>query len=172
MSAPETAIPASIHASAVLVGTRAILIRGTSGAGKSRLALRLLNAAPTGPFRFTRLIGDDRIVLQAMGGRLIARGVPQLAGLIEIRGLGVRRVPFEPSGLVGLVVDFGEAPPERLPQDEASVAGIEGVEIPRLYFGPGDNPLVVIEGYLKSMVAGTKASGADASGSHISSPAG
>ncbi|MFL4983414.1 MAG: HPr kinase/phosphorylase, partial [Xanthobacteraceae bacterium] len=99
--------PASIHASAVLVGARAILIRGAAGSGKSRLALALIEAAETGLLRFARLVADDRTHVQAVHGRLLARPAEMLAGLIEVRGLGVRRLPFEPLAVVGLVVDLG-----------------------------------------------------------------
>ena len=55
---------ASVHASAVLVGARAVLIRGSSGAGKSRLALELIEAARNGAMLFAKLVGDDRIHLK------------------------------------------------------------------------------------------------------------
>jgi serine kinase of HPr protein (carbohydrate metabolism regulator) len=50
----------SIHASAVLIGARAVLIRGPAGSGKSRLALMLLSAAKQGLLPFARLVADDR----------------------------------------------------------------------------------------------------------------
>jgi HPr kinase/phosphorylase len=56
------------HASAVLVGARAVLIRGPSGAGKSRLALDLL-AGGAVRLRFARLVGDDRVHLEGAGRR-------------------------------------------------------------------------------------------------------
>ena len=80
--------PATVHASAVLVGARAVLIRGPSGSGKSRLALELLEAARTGSLRFARLVADDRVHLEAPGGRLLVRPAEALAGLIEVRGVG------------------------------------------------------------------------------------
>lgn len=64
---------ATVHASAVLVGSRAVLIRGPSAAGKSQLALELLEAARTGVLRFARLVADDRVYLEAVSGRLLAR---------------------------------------------------------------------------------------------------
>src|ERR1700719_3482526 len=105
----------SIHASAVLVGARAVLIRGPSGAGKSRLALALLRAAESGRPGFARLVSDDRSHLEAQHGRLLVRPAPELAGLIEVRGLGIRRLPYEPVAVVGLVVDLAASDAERLP---------------------------------------------------------
>ena len=52
-------------------------------------------------------------------GRLLVRPAEHFAGLIEVRGLGLRRVPFEPVAVVGLVVDLAAADAERLPQPAA-----------------------------------------------------
>src|SRR6266545_8207351 len=76
--------PASMHACAVLVGARAILIRGPAGSGKSRLALALIEVAGSGHLRFARLVADDRVQLDACHGRLLARAPQTLAGLIEV----------------------------------------------------------------------------------------
>src|SRR4029077_15340497 len=84
--------PATVHASAVLVGPRAVLIRGPSGSGKSRLALELIEMARTGSLPFARLVADDRVHLEAAHGRLLARPAEALAGLIEVRGGGLLRL--------------------------------------------------------------------------------
>ncbi|MBV9969782.1 MAG: hypothetical protein JO228_07355, partial [Xanthobacteraceae bacterium] len=99
----------TIHGSAVLVGTRGLLIRGNSGAGKSQLVLQLIGAAAQGRLAFARLVADDRIFVTAIHGRLIARAPPELAGLLEIRGLGIRRLPYEPAAVIRLVVDLATA---------------------------------------------------------------
>src|ERR1700709_1420409 len=93
------------HASAVLVGDRAVLIRGPSGSGKSRLAFDLILAGCAGQIPAATLVGDDRIFLEAAQGQLVVRPAPELAGLIEIRGLGIRRCDFAGQAVVGLVVD-------------------------------------------------------------------
>src|SRR5262249_21615157 len=85
MAEDATSLAPSVHASAVLVGARAVLIRGLSGAGKSRLALALLTAADSGVLRFARLVGDDRLHLHAAHGRLLVQPADTLAGLIEVR---------------------------------------------------------------------------------------
>jgi HPr kinase/phosphorylase len=120
----------TVHASAVLVGARALLIRGPSGAGKSRLALELIDAARCGRPRFARLVGDDRVHLEAVHGRLLVRPAPALAGLIELRGVGILRRDYEPCAVVGMVVDLGAADAQRLP-DRPTIA-LDGIEIPRL----------------------------------------
>ncbi len=129
----------TVHASAVLAGASAVLIRGPAGSGKSRLALALIAAAGSGLVSFARLVGDDRVVLAAAHGRLVVRPAPALAGLIEVRGLGIRKLDHEPVALVGLVVDLAEPRAERLPGPEQ--VAIEGITLPRLSFQADAAPL-------------------------------
>jgi serine kinase of HPr protein (carbohydrate metabolism regulator) len=123
---------ATIHASAVLVGARAVLIRGPSGAGKSRLALELIQAGETGLLRFARLVADDRAHVAAQGGRLVVRPAAALTGLIEVHGVGIRRLAYEPAAVVGLVVDLAAADAMRLPTTAARETVIGEVRLPRL----------------------------------------
>src|SRR3569623_3120465 len=95
----------TIHAAAVLPGPHAVLIRGASGSGKSQLAWQLIDANAA-VIPFARLVADDRAFVAAHHGRLIVRPAPELAGRLEIRGLGIRRLPYEPAAVVGLVVDL------------------------------------------------------------------
>jgi HPr kinase/phosphorylase len=134
----------SVHASAVLVGNRAVLIRGPSGAGKSRLAFDLILAGRAGLIAPTVLIGDDRVHLEASQAQLIVRPARQLAGLIEIRGLGIRRCDFADEAVVGLVVDLDAADAERLPPPEALVLRIHGIILPRIPVGAGYAALPLI----------------------------
>jgi len=145
-----TAPPATVHASAVLVGARAVLIRGPSGAGKSLLTLELIAAAQTGAVRFARLVADDRAYLEALNGRLLVRPAEALAGLIELRGVGLRRLPHERCAVVGLIVDLAGPDAERLPQPEQLQAMIEGISLPRLAVAPGDRALPAVLALLKS----------------------
>ena len=140
----------TVHASAVLVGARAVLIRGPSGAGKSRLALALIEAARTGTLRFARLVGDDRVHLEPANGRLLVRPAEALAGLIEVRGLGVRRLHHEPHAVVGLVVDLAAADAERLPEAERQHTVIAGVSLPRLAIAAGNEALPAVLAILTS----------------------
>ena len=126
---------ATVHASAVLAGARAVLIRGPAGAGKSQLALALIQAADTGLLRFARLVGDVRVHLEARHGRLLVRPAAALAGLIEVRGLGIRRLDHEPVAAVGLVVDLAADDAGRLPAGTAAV--ICGISLPRLAVAAG-----------------------------------
>jgi HPr kinase/phosphorylase len=138
----------TVHASAVLVGRRAVLIRGPAGAGKSQLALALLQAADTGLLQFARLVGDDRVHLEARHGRLLVRPAAALAGLIEVRGLGVRRLDYEPVAVVGLLIDLAAEDAERMPA--ASEAVLLGVPVRRLALPPGAAPLAPVLALLRS----------------------
>jgi serine kinase of HPr protein (carbohydrate metabolism regulator) len=149
---------ATIHASAVLVGARAILIRGPSGAGKSRLALELIEAPQRGSVRFARLVGDDRVHVEAAGGRLLVRPAPALMGLIELRGLGILQRHYEACAVAGLVVDLDAEDAERLPERREAV--IEGIALPRLAVARGELPLPAVVGLIGSLGVGKATSAA------------
>ena len=135
---------ASVHASAVLVGERAVLIRGPSGAGKSRLAFDLILAGRAGQLPTAVLIGDDRVHLDTVAGQLWVRPVQELAGLIEVRGLGIRRFDFAIKAIVGIVVDLAAGDAQRLPPPESLSTQLNGVVLPRIPVGVGFDPLPLI----------------------------
>jgi serine kinase of HPr protein (carbohydrate metabolism regulator) len=113
---------------------RGALIRGASGAGKSTVALRCLDAG-------FRLVADDRVVAFASGGRLFGKPPTALAGLIEVRGVGVVAAePTLPLCEIALVVDLERAV-ERFP--EPAELELEHVRLPRLAlpFADVDLPL-------------------------------
>lgn len=139
-----------MHASAVLIGRHAVLIRGPSGSGKSSLAWALIEAAHTGLVRFARLVADDRTDAAVSHGRLILRPPPALAGLIELHGVGVRRMPFEAVAVAGLVVDLAAADAERMPEAATQVVEIEGVRLPRQPVPAGTDALAILLAMLHS----------------------
>jgi HPr kinase/phosphorylase len=134
----------TVHASAVLVGDRAVLIRGPSGSGKSRLAFELILTGRTGQIPPAVLVGDDRVHLDTSAGNLTVRPAAELAGLIEIRGLGIRRIDHVGEARVGLVVDLAAADAERLPPADSLSTRINGVLIPRIPVEMGYQPLPLI----------------------------
>lgn len=97
----------NIHASCVAIGKHGVLILGDSGAGKSDLALRLIDDG-------ARLVSDDRTELYVSRGMLHARAPKSIAGLLEARGLGIVALPFVKNVKLGLAVKLG-APSKRLP---------------------------------------------------------
>lgn len=112
----------TVHATCVALGNTGVLIRGPSGSGKSDLALRLVDGG-------ARLVADDRVHLAREGDRLVARPADRLAGLLEVRGVGIVRLRHRARVAVGLVVDLG-ASAERLPRRHTCV--VEGVRLPWL----------------------------------------
>lgn len=100
-----------LHASCVAIGGRAVLLAGPPGAGKSDLALRLVD-------RGAVLVSDDYTELRRSGGRLLARAPATIAGKIEIRGVGVIELAAAADVPVCLHADL-DRPPERLPEPES-----------------------------------------------------
>ena len=93
---------------------------------------------------FARLVADDRAALEAASGRLLVRPAAALAGLIEIRGLGIRRVPYEPVATIGLVVDLAAPDAARLPEAGTDMTEILGVALPRIPVAPDIDALPVV----------------------------
>ena len=120
-----------IHATCVALPNGGVLLRGDPGAGKSDLALRLIDGG-------ARLVADDRTDLMREGDLLIARAPASIAGLIEARGLGILRLPPErlaAEAAVVLIVDLVDAATvERLP--EAGREDLLGVSLRRVALAP------------------------------------
>jgi serine kinase of HPr protein (carbohydrate metabolism regulator) len=123
----------AVHATAVLVGERGVLLRGASGAGKSLMALALVERVRRAG-GFAALVADDRVWLEAVNGRLIARGAPKLAGLCERRCQGLVEAPHEARAVLRLIVDLAErgAAPPRMPDSADLYQPLCGVALPRL----------------------------------------
>jgi HPr kinase/phosphorylase len=122
----------SIHATAVVIGEAGILIRGPSGTGKSSVGRHLIFLAAH-QSHFASLVGDDRILLDNCGGRLVARGHHLIRGLLEQRGLGLLEMRHEPAAVARLVVDI--VPPRqaiRFPESEDKYVEFCAVRLPVL----------------------------------------
>lgn len=99
------------HATCVSIGEDGVLLRGPSGAGKSDVALRLIDDGAV-------LVADDRTDIVCRDGRLIASAPEPIAGQMEVRGLGIVRLPRRTEVTLSLLVDLThETEPERLPID-------------------------------------------------------
>jgi hypothetical protein len=99
MSAASLLSSETLHASCVSMDRRAILISGRSGAGKSDLALRLID-------RGAMLVSDDYTIVRRVSGRLLAKAPANIEGRMEVRGLGILPFPFVSDVPVGLLVDL------------------------------------------------------------------
>jgi serine kinase of HPr protein (carbohydrate metabolism regulator) len=122
VNAPGQRISAeTLHASAVATEGRAVLISGPSGSGKSDLALRLLDRGFT-------LVSDDRTLVRKDGEKLIASAPPNIAGKLEIRGIGIVDMDVLSDVPVALFVEL-TSEIQRLP-DENRERPVLGVRIP------------------------------------------
>lgn len=111
-----------VHATAVAIDGAAVLLRGPSGSGKSDLALRLVDAG-------ARLVADDQTVLRRAGAHLLASAPATIAGLLEVRGVGIVRVAAAEGAPLLLIVDLvPSAEVERLPEARREI--ILGVPVP------------------------------------------
>jgi serine kinase of HPr protein (carbohydrate metabolism regulator) len=119
---------AQLHASCVALGGLGVVLRGPPASGKSDLALRLIDAGG-------RLVADDRLLVERRGEQLIGRAPEALAGLIEVRGLGIMRVEHCAGAPLGLVVELdGAASWPRLP--EPMTHELLGVALPFFRLDP------------------------------------
>lgn len=120
-----------VHATCVALRAgkswRGVLLRGPSGAGKSDLALRLIEVGG-------RLVADDQTHLARAGRRLVASAPPALAGMIEVRGVGIVTLPraqLLARAPVALLVDL--VPPDRIERlPGSSHETVLAVALPRL----------------------------------------
>jgi serine kinase of HPr protein (carbohydrate metabolism regulator) len=131
----------NIHASCVAIGGKGVLILGGSGTGKSDLALRLVDEG-------ARLVADDRCDLYLRQGKLHARPPATIAGLMEIRGIGIIAMPHVKNTMVTMAVRLSQARAPRLPE-------------PVFYLPPlkiaGKIPLIVVNAAAASATARIRA---------------
>jgi serine kinase of HPr protein (carbohydrate metabolism regulator) len=137
MSNPRASGPEHVHATAIALGERSVLIRGPSGSGKSDLALRCIAAPALAhiPFR-AELLADDQVILSCSSAGIETTSPPAIAGRIEVRGLGVLELPFRASAHLALVVDL--VPPEEVQRYplEPMTATFLGIEVPVVRLTP------------------------------------
>jgi len=116
------------QASCVVIAGRAVLIEGPPGSGKSSLAL-------------AGLIGDDAVALQPAGGRLFASPPPNVAGLIEVRNVGLLRRPVAEPAPVALVLVLDRDAPRFI--ERAGRCERAGVRVPMVRLWP-DSPVLAL----------------------------
>ncbi|MGB3416503.1 MAG: HPr kinase/phosphorylase [Mesorhizobium sp.] len=118
----------NIHATALVVGDRGLVILGPSGSGKTTLAAALV-ARFSQAGTFSRLVGDDQLFAEARGGRLVLRVPATIAGLAEVPGLGPRPVRFEPAAVIDMAIRL--VPPhevQRFPEEAVEI--VAGCRLP------------------------------------------
>lgn len=137
----------TIHASCVAIAEKGILIVGESGSGKSDIALQLIDAG-------AELVSDDQTALSVKDGRLIASAPASIAGLIEVRNIGLLRLPFRSTAYVSLYV---ELVPEskilaRMPEDDSILLLDHAVRRLRLHCYAASTPAKIRAALAYSLV--------------------
>ncbi len=120
-----------IHGTCVAIGSCGVLLRGAPGSGKSDLALRLLGRAHLQ----ARLVADDQVELSRRGPELWAQAPASIAGLLEVRGVGILRLDALAEVRLRLVLELCDgADVPRMP--EAATCTIDGVNLPLYPYAP------------------------------------
>jgi serine kinase of HPr protein (carbohydrate metabolism regulator) len=119
----------NIHATGLVLGKTGMILRGPSGAGKSILALELIDEWEARGLD-AKLVSDDRIDVEASGGRLTMHAPKAIEGLVELRGRGIVSRPFVAKSTVHLVVDLVDTL-ERMVEEDALVTVLQGVTLAR-----------------------------------------
>ncbi len=121
------------QATCVAIGGRAVLIEGPPGSGKSSLALALID-------RGAALVGDDAVLLELRDGRAWALPPPNIQGLLEIRNVGIARLPTV-AAPIALVVRLDSDAPRHVETAEQVV--VAGANLPMIRLWP-DSPVLAL----------------------------
>lgn len=125
---PKACETSIIHATCVAVGKKGILLKGKSGSGKSDLALRLID-------RGHQLVSDDQVRLTVKDISLYASAPETIAGMLEIHGLGIMRMPYVPSVIIDAVVELTDKDSvDRMPSKKNIL--INGISMPQFLLYP------------------------------------
>jgi HPr kinase/phosphorylase len=117
-----------LHATCVQIGATGVLLLGPSGSGKSDMALRLIDGGAL-------LVADDQVHIERRGERLLGRAAGALAGLIEVRGVGILKMAHCAQSPISLAVELApDERPARLP--DTLGWSLLGIDLPRLRLDP------------------------------------
>lgn len=143
-----------VHGTTIAINGAAVLLRGPSGAGKSDLALRLIDDG-------AELVADDQTALAAFENSVAASSPAPIAGMLEVRGVGILRVPYCLEARLRLVVDLIDEPGrvERLPEDRT--ARLAGVDLPLIALWPREPSAPIKIRWALRGLAGVEAAGTD-----------
>lgn len=120
----ELAKQTTQHATCVAAHGKGVLLTGSSGSGKSSLAMSMMGLGAT-------LIADDRVNLSVVHGRVMASAPATIAGLIEVRGIGILKANTNRDSPIELVIDLDHIELDRLPPFRHIT--VMGHSVPLLY---------------------------------------
>lgn len=119
-----------INATTVAIEGHGVMLRGPSSSGKSDLALRLIDEGAC-------LVADDFTDIECKDARLVAHPPPAIAGLLEVRGMGiVELIPAGPTTLAACVDLVTADVIERMPCAETAAIGTFGQLVPLFRLAP------------------------------------
>lgn len=124
--------PNIIHGTCIAIAGIGVLLRGPSGSGKSDLALRLMDGDG-------QLVADDQCVLQVDEQGVFASAPSTIAGLLEVRGVGIVQVQTVARAPIGLVIDLvAQADEPHLPPKGTPLPRVKliGCGVPHLQLWP------------------------------------
>ena len=125
-----------IHGTCIAFDAKGILLLGPPGAGKSSLALRLMDEPGfgiSGKLKPATLVADDQVILRRDQTRLMAYPPPVLSGLLEIRGIGIVPVTHLHEAEIVLVADLVPVTEiERLPDSAQTHTSLLNIDLPRV----------------------------------------
>jgi serine kinase of HPr protein (carbohydrate metabolism regulator) len=127
----------NLHATAVSVGGKGVIISGASGAGKTSLALELIREARRDKIE-AKLVADDRVDIVDVDGQLQASAPAPLAGLVEVRGSGVHTIDHVSLALLDLAVDLVDPKAAERVSSSTPRMVAHGVALPVLRLPIGD----------------------------------
>ncbi len=116
----------NIHASAIIINNKGILVRGESGSGKSLLVLQCLDVFD----KKSALIADDRVDISLENGEIYMHTPKNIEGLIELRGRGVIKKEHENRAKLDLIIDLVDEF-DRYPQEDEFFITLKGIKFPR-----------------------------------------
>lgn len=127
----------TLHATCLAIGGHGVLLLGPPGAGKSGLALRLIDGPGVGTggaALHAQLVSDDQVAVRRDGDALMASPPPSIAGKLEVRGIGVVGLDHVPGIRLSLAIELG--PPERMPDPRHM--DLLGLNLPVIRVDPRD----------------------------------
>ena len=132
----------NLHASAVELDGKAVLIKGASGSGKSVLALKLISLG-------ANLIADDQTLVFKHKNKVYLCAPESLPRGLEIRGIGIVGAPICEQAELGLVVDLSKVEKNRVPETIERKIVIMGYSFPFYLFKDIKEPAASIYAILK-----------------------